>query len=220
MAGMMETNFRPEELRVLGCLLEKERTTPEQYPLSLNALRLACNQKTSRDPVVDYEEDEVVRALESLRERHLVYYVRQSGARVTKYRHDVTATLGLTSAETTLLALLLLRGAQTTGELRTRSERMHAFTSLEDVEQTLQAMIEYGDGPLARIQPRRHGQKEKRFEHALTPPADPADESAPSEPAFSSAAKADDSLREEVEALKARMAELEARFTEFQKQFE
>lgn len=223
----MEPNFTPEEIRVLGCLLEKERLTPEQYPLSLNSLRLACNQKSSRWPTVDYDEDQVTRALESLRERKLVYYVRQSGARVTKYRHDVSATLGLSPAEIAVLALLLLRGPQTIGELRGRSDRMHTFESLEEVEQTVQSLIEYEEGALARIAPRFPGQKEKRFEHALAPASEsPALEAEPHAAASSAPqttpapTPADDSLREELTALRARVEELEAKFEAFQKQFE
>ncbi|GHB92633.1 YceH family protein [Cerasicoccus arenae] len=220
----MELDFSPEEIRVLGCLIEKERTTPEHYPLSLNSLRLACNQKTSREPVVDFEEEQVTAALESLRERKLVYYVRQAGARVTKYRHDVTVTLQLQPDELTVFGLLLLRGAQTLGELRNRSDRMYAFESIEEVEQTVQRLIEYeGDG-LARIQPRRPGQKEKRIEHALMPATEPSEYEVDAialepSPRVSSATEAA-SLRSEVEALTARVAELEARFTAFQQQFE
>lgn len=224
----MEPNFSPEEIRVLGCLLEKERTTPEHYPLSLNSLRLACNQKSSRHPVVDLDEDQVTRALESLRDRHLVYNVRQSGARVTKYRHDVAATLGLSPAEIAVLALLLLRGPQTIGELRGRSDRLYAFESLEEVELTVQSLIEYEEGALARIVPRGAGQKEKRFEHALAPTHEsPAPESeteptstAPSPPAVTDSTPTDNALQEEVDELKARLADLETRFEAFQKQFE
>jgi len=216
----MEPNFNPNEIRVLGCLLEKERLTPEYYPLSLNSLRLACCQKSSRHPVIELDEDQVTRALESLRERHLVFYVRQSGARVTKYRHDVATTLGLSAAEMAVLALLLLRGPQTLGELRTRSDRLYAFESLEEVEQTVQGLIEYEEGPLARVIPRAVGQKEKRFEHALAPASEsPAPESeSPVSPAPAPAA--DPSLREEMDALRARVEELEAKFAAFQQQFE
>ncbi|WP_309385936.1 YceH family protein [Cerasicoccus frondis] len=227
----MEPDFSPEEIRVLGCLIEKERTTPEQYPLSLNALRLACNQKTSRDPVVDYDEDEVTLALEALRDRGLVYYVRQSGARVTKYRHDVTERLNLRPDEMTILALLLLRGPQTVGELRTRSDRMYGFGSLEQVENTLDRLVEFEDGPLARMLPRESGRKESRYAHTLAPISESAAlEPAPASAGFQSPGSAPESapavseetelLRAEVEALTARIAELESQFAAFRQQFE
>ncbi|WP_269541345.1 YceH family protein [Cerasicoccus fimbriatus] len=220
----MEPDFSPEELRVLGCLIEKERTTPEQYPLSLNALRLACNQKTSRDPIVDYDEDEVTLALEALRDRGLVFYVRQSGARVTKYRHDATDKLNLQPDELTLLALLFLRGPQTVGELRSRSDRMYGFASIDAVEETLQRLINFEDGPLVRLQTRRTGQKEGRYEHTWAPAAEPSlvgEEPVEAVSAPKPQPTADDSeLRAELEALQARVAELEAQFAEFRRQFE
>ncbi|WP_309397897.1 YceH family protein [Cerasicoccus maritimus] len=228
----MEPDFNPLELRVLGCLLEKERTTPEQYPLSLNALRLACNQKTSRDPVVDFDEDEVTLALESLRDRGLVYYVRQSGARVTKYRHDVTERLSLRADEISILALLLLRGPQTVGELRTRSDRMHGFGSLEQVEETLQRLIDYEDGSLVQILPRESGRKECRYVHTLAPLNEATHAPAAPEPAISTAdvpatpaARAPEpnevaELRAQVETLTARINELESQFADFRQQFE
>ena len=126
-----------EEARVLGCLMEKAVTTPDNYPLSINALITACNQTTNREPVVRYDESTVERALEGLREQELSRRVRSTGQRVVKHRHVVDETLQLTVPEFAVLGVLLLRGAQTPGELKQRTERWHSFRSLDDVEETL-----------------------------------------------------------------------------------
>jgi hypothetical protein len=150
------------EVRVLGCLLEKQRTTPDQYPLSLNALRLACNQSTNRDPVVDYDEATIRDALHRLERRHLVRFA--SGSRAAKYRHLLEEVLPLDHGEQAVMAVLLLRGAQTPGELKQRTERMHAFGELAGVQETLQQLIER---ELVRRLDRRPGQKEERYEQLL-----------------------------------------------------
>jgi uncharacterized protein len=151
------------ELRVLGCLLEKQRTTPDAYPLTLNSLRLACNQSTNRDPVVDYGESEIRAALERLGKRG---WTRMAswGGRTMKYRHVLGDALGVSDGELALLAVLMLRGPQTPGELKGRSERLHAFGSLDEVERTLAALSER---ELTRALPRRPGQKEQRYEQLL-----------------------------------------------------
>jgi uncharacterized protein YceH (UPF0502 family) len=151
-----------EELRVLGCLLEKQRTTPEQYPLSLNALRLACNQATNRDPVVDYDEATIRDALHRLERRKLVRFA--SGSRAAKYRHLLEEVLPLDEGERAVLTVLLLRGAQTPGELKQRTERMHALADLAAVHDTLGQLIER---ELVRRLDRRPGQKEERYEQLL-----------------------------------------------------
>ncbi len=176
------------EIRVLGCLIEKQRTTPDQYPLSLNALRLACNQSTNRDPVVDYDERTIKAALERMSIRGWTRFASGAGSRALKYRHLLDEALGLSDAEIALLAVLMLRGPQTLGELKGRSERMHHFGSLEDVEATLDALAQR---ELAARTPRRPGQKEDRYAQLLgggeevlpetaqpaqTPPAPAADE--------------------------------------------
>ena len=148
------------ELRVLGSLIEKQRTTPDQYPLSLNALRLACNQATNRDPVVQYDEPTIRGALERLSRKQWVRLASGPGSRAVKYRHLFDEALGLSAPEVSLLALLMLRGSQTLGELKTRSERLHRFESLADVAQTLDALIER---ELVERLPRRPGQKEERY---------------------------------------------------------
>jgi uncharacterized protein len=150
------------EVRVLGCLLEKQRTTPEQYPLSLNALRLACNQSTNRDPVVAYDETTIRDALHRLERRKLVRFA--SGSRAAKYRHLLEEVLPMLEGERAVLTVLLLRGAQTPGELKQRAERMHPFAGLADVHEALDSLI---GRELARRLDRRPGQKEERYEQLM-----------------------------------------------------
>jgi uncharacterized protein YceH (UPF0502 family) len=147
------------ELRVLGCLLEKQRTTPDAYPLTLNSLRLACNQATNRDPVVDYDEREIRGALERLGRRRWTRLASWGNNRVMKYRHLLDETLELSDAELSLLAVLMLRGPQTVGELNQRSERLHRFDG-DELEQTLRRLIER---ELARAMPRRPGERGQRY---------------------------------------------------------
>jgi uncharacterized protein len=154
----------PVEIRVLGCLIEKQRTTPDAYPLSLNSLRLACNQSTNRDPVVDYDESTIRQALERLSRRRWVRLASGAGSRATKYRHLLDEALGLSDAEISLLAVMMLRGPQTPGELKQRTERLHPFESLDAVEETLARLIER---ELAARLARRPGQKEERFAQLL-----------------------------------------------------
>ena len=146
------------ELRVLGCLIEKQRTTPDQYPLSLNALRLAANQATNRDPVVDYDEPTIRAALDRLGERRWTRLTSGPASRVAKFRHLADEALGLTPSQLALLAVLMLRGPQTLGELRSRSERLYAFSSMEDVELRL---AELAARELVAQLPRRPGEREE-----------------------------------------------------------
>src|SRR5262249_36768986 len=152
------------ELRVLGCLIEKQRTTPEQYPLSLNSLRLACNQSTNRDPVVDYDEPTIRAALDRLGNRGWARLASGPGSRAAKFRHLLDDALGLSGPELALLALLMLRREQTVGELRTRSERLHSFASTAEVEETLRGLA--GRELVARL-PRRPGEREERWAQLL-----------------------------------------------------
>jgi uncharacterized protein len=152
------------EARILGCLLEKQRTTPDAYPLSLNALRLACNQSTNRDPVVDYDETELRDGLHRLERRGLVRLASGAGSRAMKYRHLLAQALPLDDGEQALVCVLLLRGPQTPGELKQRTERIYAFASLADVHAALDRLIERD---LAARHPRRPGQKEDRYSHLL-----------------------------------------------------
>lgn len=152
------------EIRVVGCLIEKQRTTPDAYPLSLNALRLACNQSTNRDPVVDYDEQAVSDALRRLALRGWTRLASGAGSRARKYRHLLPEALGIDDAEISLLGVLMLRGAQTPGELKQRSERLHSFAGLAAVEETLERLIER---ELVVRHERRPGQKEERYSQTL-----------------------------------------------------
>jgi uncharacterized protein YceH (UPF0502 family) len=154
----------PAELRVLGCLIEKQRTTPDVYPLSLNALRLACNQSTNRDPVVDYDEPTIRDALQRLSRRGWVRLASGPGSRAVKYRHLFDEALGLSGPEISLLTVLMLRGPQTPGELKSRSERLHPFGSLAELHETLDGLIER---ELVERQERQPGQKEERYRQLL-----------------------------------------------------
>jgi uncharacterized protein len=152
------------ELRVLGCLIEKQRTTPDQYPLTLNTLRLACNQATNRDPVVDYDEATIRAALERLSRRGWVRLASGPGSRVAKYRHLLDEALGRVPSQIALLAVLLLRGPQTPGELKARVERLYPYSTLEDVQKALDALA---DAELVHVLPRRPGQSQDRWEQLL-----------------------------------------------------
>ncbi len=153
------------EIRVLGCLIEKQRTTPDAYPLSLNALRAACNQTTNRDPVVDYDEATIRAALHQLSQRGWVRLASGQGSRAVKYRHLFDDALDLGDDEMALLGVLMLRGPQTPGELKGRTERLHAFASIPEVHETLDGLIERE--LVARL-PRRPGQKEERYQQLLS----------------------------------------------------
>jgi len=152
------------EIRVVGCLIEKQRTTPDVYPLSLNALRLACNQSTNRDPVVDYDEQTVVEALRRLALRGWTRLASGAGSRARKYRQLLDEAFGLDEAELSLLAVLMLRGPQTPGELKQRGQRLHDFAGLAAVQETLERLVERG---LVARHERRPGQKEDRYEQLL-----------------------------------------------------
>ena len=152
------------EIRILGCLVEKQRTTPDQYPLSLNALRLACNQATNRDPVVDYDDAEIRTALDRLSRRGWVRLASGPGSRVAKYRHLLDDALGRVPSQIALLAVLMLRGEQTPGELKQRVERLYPYSSIEDVEHALDALAA---AELAEKQPRRPGQSQDRWRQLL-----------------------------------------------------
>ena len=163
-----------EEARVLGCLIEKESTTPDYYPLTLNGLRTACNQSTSRDPVVSYTDLDVERALASLRERGLTRTVHSASNRAVKYRHVVPEALQLDPAQTALLSVLMLRGPQTVGELKGRSERQHHFGSIEEVTAVLSGLAARQDDALVLQLERKPGQKDARWIHLLSPFAEPS----------------------------------------------
>ena len=155
------------EIRVLGCLIEKQRTTPDAYPLTLNSLRLACNQATNRDPVVEYDESTIRAALERLSRKGWTRLASGAGSRAAKYRHLFDDAIGLSSEELSVLAVLMLRGAQTPGELKQRAERLHAFGSLDEVVAVLERLSER---ELVARTARRPGQKEERYVQVLEQP--------------------------------------------------
>ena len=197
-------------MRVLASLIEKESTTPEYYPLSLNALMLACNQKTNREPVVSYDEETVSDALDSLRAKRLA---RQSSAhsRVAKYEHSILEVFNLGRRELALLCTLMLRGPQTVGEVRDRSDRMRSFSGLEEVEACLETLIHWEPRPIVTRLARQPGAKEPRYMHLLSGDAEP--------PARQTAARAA-SLDDQVEALRQEVRELREEFAKFRQQFE
>ncbi len=155
------------EVRVLGSLIEKEITTPDYYPLSLHALVAACNQSSNRNPVVHFDEDTVARATESLREKKLVHQVDRSESRVSKYRHVLYEAMNLGRPAVAVMVVLMLRGPQTVGEIRTRSNRLYDFSSLEEVDLTLNSLMSR-EPPLVVRLPRQTGQKEVRYAHLLS----------------------------------------------------
>ncbi|HVU24702.1 MAG TPA: YceH family protein, partial [Opitutus sp.] len=205
------------ELRVLGALVEKQITTPDYYPLSLNALTNACNQLTNREPVVAYDEQEVLRALERLRDKRLATVFAGAESRVAKYKHTLTDRLLLTPAETALLTVLILRGPQTVGELRTRAERLFAFDTLAETEETLNTLAARQPQPLVAKLPRQPGTKESRYAQLLSGPPAPSGD-APTSTAPASAAAATDGDR--LTRLEQELADLKREFAEFRKQFE
>jgi len=213
------------ECRVLGSLMEKEATTPEYYPLSLNALVNAGNQKSNRDPVMNLDEAAVREALHSLEEQLLVRSVSPADSRVTKYEHRLQEAFNFYRHETAILCLLLLRGPQTPGELRSRSERMHSFDDLAAVQSSLQHLMKR-EPPLVKPLPRQPGTKETRYAHLLS--GDVVQAEPEPRDHVASAASVEHSLdgdrvrklEEEIAALKNEIADLKQQFAQFRKQFE
>jgi uncharacterized protein YceH (UPF0502 family) len=163
----MDHTLTDTEVRVLGSLIEKEITTPDYYPLSLNSLVAACNQSSNRNPVVHFDEGTVAQALDSLRDRKLIHQVDKSESRVTKYRHVLYEAMNLGRPAIGVMCVLMLRGPQTVGEIRTRSNRLYDFSSLEEVETTLNSLMAVEPPLVARL-PRQSGQKEVRYAHLLS----------------------------------------------------
>jgi hypothetical protein len=193
------------ELRVLGCLLEKQRTTPDQYPLSLNALRLACNQTTNRDPVVSYDEGEIHDALQRLARRGWTRLASGAGSRAAKYRQLFDEELGLADDEAAVLCVLMLRGPQTPGELKQRTERLHRFETLAELHDSLERLAAR---ELVRRLDRRPGQKEERYRHLLG--ADDEPTSAPPAPTDVGLEARVGALEAEIDRLRRRLDDLEA----------
>ena len=222
----MSTILTDIETRVLGSLIEKQVTTPEYYPLTLNALTLACNQKNNRHPVTAYSENQVADALESLREKNLAYVFYGSTSRVPKYKHVMPEVMHLNHAETALMCVLMLRGAQTPGELRGSASRLHEFSGLEEVEATLNGLISREPESLVVRLPRQPGQKEVRFAHLLSGEIDVETLAAESErvPAASASRRSGseqfERLEQKVDALSTEIEKLKEQFDQFRKQFE
>ena len=215
------------EVRVLGALIEKQITTPDYYPLTLNALTNACNQLTNREPVVAYDEQTVVRALDKLRDKRLATLFTGAESRVAKYKHTLTDAILLTPAEVALLCVLMLRGPQTLGELRTRSERLFTFDSMGEVEETLHALAARPAQPLVAKLPRQPGTKEGRYAQLLSGTNDAAKHATEPtlrpEPA-TLAVRAENEriakLEEETSVLRQELTQLRQQFADFRKQFE
>src|SRR4030088_2528404 len=218
----MEFSLTETEVRVLGSLIEKDITTPEYYPLSLNALVNACNQKSNRDPFMQLDETAVREALSGLQERRMAGPAGGADSRVTKYEHRLQEVFNFTRAEIAVLCVLLLRGPQTPGELRGRSERMHRFEALEEVQSALQKLMQR-EPPLAKVLPRQPGTKESRYAHLLAggvgevETGGPAGATVERNPAD---AERIARLEEEVAELRRDVSEVKDQLERFRKQFE
>ena len=223
----METLLTEAEVRVLGSLAEKQVTTPDYYPLTMNALVHACNQISNRDPVVQYDERQVSEAVDTLRLKNLVYIFYGAESRVPKYKHMMREVLELSPPELAALCVLMLRGPQTVGEVRGRSGRLHEFSDLREVEETLEGLARRDD-PLVTKLPRQAGRKEARYAHLLSGQPvveEEAEGQAPAAAPRASASRAGDGervarLEAEVERLSGELAEMRRQFEEFRKQFE
>src|SRR6202158_1387964 len=218
----MESKLTETEVRVLGSRIEKDITTPEYYPLSLNALVNACNQKTNRDPVMQLDEDAVRGALDGLQEQRLAGPARGADSRVTKYEQRLQEVFNFTRAEIAVLCVLLLRGPQTPGELRGRAERMHRFEALEDVQSALQKLMQR-EPALAKVLPRQPGTKEARYAHLLA--GDVVEVESPVQAGAAVGRNPADAeritrLEEEEAALRKESSEVKDQLERFRKQFE
>lgn len=213
----------PIEVRLLGALIEKQITTPEYYPLTLNSLTAACNQKNNRNPVTSYAESEVDDALFSLRDKNLAYVFHGSTSRVPKYKHVVPEVMHLSPPEVAVMCVLMLSGPQTIGEIRTRGSRLYEFSGLEEVEQTLRELANKDGEPMVVKLPRQPGQKDARFAHLLS--GEPEVETFAEATHTRTARRAEDSermtkLEEQLQTLAQQVESLSTQFAEFKKQFE
>ena len=217
----MPEKLNEVEVRVLGSLVEKQLTTPEYYPLTLNALTAACNQKSNRDPVVAYDEQTISSALDSLREKNLAYVFYGGTSRVVKYKHMLPGVFELERDEVAVMAVLMLRGPQTVGELRERTGRMHEFSGLGEVQETLDRLSSR-DEPLVVKLERQPGRKDPRYAHLLAGQPDNSVFAAPSHAAAAAQPPGSriDAVESEVSALRAEVEALRSMFEEFRKQFE
>jgi uncharacterized protein YceH (UPF0502 family) len=220
----MNLTLNEIEARVLGSLIEKEITTPEYYPMTLNALTNACNQKSNREPVMSLSEKDVSAAIDTLRDKKLSWQFSSSGGRVPKYEHNLRSLFTFSKEEVAVICILLLRGPQTVGEIRTRTERLFSFSSLEETEKTVRSLIERDDGPFVTELPRQAGHKENRFTHLFCgmPEASSIYEQSDQTNLAPSITKSDrlQFLEEEVNKLKNEIVELREQFNDFKKQLE
>jgi uncharacterized protein len=212
----MNIVFTPNEARVIGCLIEKEITTPDQYPLSLNALTNACNQKTNREPVLELSESEVQHSVDSLMKKHFVSDKSAGyGGRVTKYKHRFCNTefgsLKFTKQELGIICVMLLRGPQTPGELRSRTNRLCEFADAEEVEAALRGLMSREDGPFIARLPRAAGARESRYAHLFSGAMESAPEPEPAQPAGAAGDPSAPTLSQRVTALEEAVAELRAK---------
>jgi uncharacterized protein YceH (UPF0502 family) len=221
----MDTILSDIEVRILGSLIEKGFTTPEYYPLTLNSLTNACNQKSNRNPVVLYEETTVVRGLDGLREKKLAVMIQMAGSRVPKYQHLFGESLNLEKQEVAVLCELMLRGPQTTGEIRNRADRMYNFKDLEEVEEILQGLMEREESMVTKL-PRQFGRKERRYMHLLSgmPEIKEEEEARHHVEAAVIQVQAENEriakLEEEMGMLRKELDDLKQRFVNFKSQFE
>lgn len=216
----MLIEFDETEARILGCLIEKENTTPDYYPLTLNALMNACNQKSNRNPVVEYDEATVEKGLASLQRKDVVYLFYGAGSRTPKYKHLLPKVLDLELPETAIICVLLLRSAQTLGELNQRTSRIYEFSGLDEVSKTIDSLVQR-DEPLVMRLPRQPGQKDGRVMHLLAGEID--FESFSFEPVISNAAGSKariDEIEQKVDSLVTELESFRSEFAEFKKQFE
>jgi len=205
------------EIRILGCLIEKELTTPEYYPLSLNSLTNACNQKSNRNPIVSFEEADVAQGLEGLQAKGLARKTVTPGSRVTKHRHSILDKFDLSRQEIAILCELMLRGPQTMGEIRTHAERMSPFESLEVVEKILQALMDYDPALVIKL-PREIGRKECRHIHLFSGSSSHDLSAEPAAPQVTVQERIS-RLEEETSRLRSELEELKQTFAEFKSQF-
>lgn len=215
----MSENLTETEARIVGALVEKQLTTPEYYPLTLNALIAACNQKSNREPVMSLTEEIVSRNLEDLRDKNLVYVFYGSTSRVPKYKHMLPQVYELESSEVAVICVLMLRGAQTLGELRERTGRLYEFSGLGEVNETLDALARRDESLVVKLE-RQAGQKEARFAHLLSGEVvnySPPEKSSPRSPAESGRIE---NLEREMENLRSKFNLFRQEFEEFKKQFE
>ena len=215
----MESPLDPHSVRVLGSLIEKEGTTPDSYPLTLNALTAACNQTSNRDPVLQLDEGEVAAALEDLSRRQLARGALRSDSRTTRYRHLLAETLSLHPPEIAVLGVLMLRGPQTVGELRTRTARLFEFPDLARVELALQSLASLSE-PLVAQLPRQPGQKEVRYAHLLSGEPQVEASSPVPRPGATGGASRIDTLERQVASLLTELADLRTQFEEFRRSFQ